>query len=153
MKKFLPLAAPALLLFLLLLPCPPTRAQGLSRQTFDNFDTSSGVRLPEPPPVPLPASPARRSRMTAMHRAELARSRPVLKTTAVPADPTVMTKEYAVVMTPAAAGALDGYTTGDAKVDSFIAASGTRHGVDPVLIYAIMQLQKIVDGEKFSDRA
>ncbi len=141
MKKFLPLAAPALLLFLLLLPCPPTRAQGQSRQTFDNFDTSSGVRLPEPsPPAPLPAPPpARRSRMTAMHRAELARSRPAaLKTADVSADPTVLTKEYALAMTPSAAGALDGYTTGDAKVDSFIAASGTRHGVDPILIYAIM---------------
>lgn len=153
MKKFLPLAAPALpLLLLVLLPCPPTRAQGVSRQTFDNFDTASGVRLPEPPAAPPSAPPARRSRMTAMHRAELARSRPALKTAAVTVDGAVLTNDYAVVMTPAAAGALDGYTTGDAKVDSFIAASGTRHGVDPVLLYAIMHRESAFKKRALSNK-
>jgi soluble lytic murein transglycosylase-like protein len=33
---------------------------------------------------------------------------------------------------------LDGFSTGDASVDSFIVDSGTRNGVDPVLLYAIM---------------
>lgn len=34
--------------------------------------------------------------------------------------------------------ALDGFTTGNSQVDSFIVDSGTRNGVDPVLLYAIM---------------
>jgi hypothetical protein len=33
---------------------------------------------------------------------------------------------------------LDGFTTGDATVDTLIVESGTRNGVDPVLLYAIM---------------
>ncbi|MGB7925211.1 MAG: lytic transglycosylase domain-containing protein [Pyrinomonadaceae bacterium] len=37
-----------------------------------------------------------------------------------------------------ASKSLDGFTTGDPKIDSFIVESGTRHGVDPVLIYSIM---------------
>jgi soluble lytic murein transglycosylase-like protein len=34
--------------------------------------------------------------------------------------------------------ALDGFSTGDASVDRFIVDSGSRNGVDPVLLYAIM---------------
>jgi soluble lytic murein transglycosylase-like protein len=37
-----------------------------------------------------------------------------------------------------AGSALDGFTTGDAKVDSYIVDSSARHGVDPVLIYSVM---------------
>lgn len=33
---------------------------------------------------------------------------------------------------------LNGFTTGDAKVDGFIVESGVRNGVDPVLLYAQM---------------
>jgi soluble lytic murein transglycosylase-like protein len=36
------------------------------------------------------------------------------------------------------ASALDGFSTGAASVDRYIVDSGTRHGVDPVLLYAIM---------------
>ena len=36
---------------------------------------------------------------------------------------------------------LSGYTTGDAKVDSFIVESGVRNGVDPVLLYAQMHTE------------
>jgi soluble lytic murein transglycosylase-like protein len=38
----------------------------------------------------------------------------------------------------AAGAALEGFSTGDAKVDSFIVDSSNRHGVDPLLIYSIM---------------
>ncbi|MCA1616007.1 MAG: lytic transglycosylase domain-containing protein, partial [Acidobacteria bacterium] len=66
-------------------------------------------------------------------------SRPALKTTAAPDALTATMPSAATVLSPnAPAKALDGYTTGDAKVDAFIASSGTRHGVDPVLLYAIM---------------
>ncbi|HEX8177518.1 MAG TPA: lytic transglycosylase domain-containing protein [Pyrinomonadaceae bacterium] len=33
---------------------------------------------------------------------------------------------------------LDGFTTGDPRIDSYIVESGVRHGIDPVLIYALM---------------
>ena len=33
---------------------------------------------------------------------------------------------------------LDGFTTGDARIDSIIVDSATRNGIDPVLIYATM---------------
>lgn len=33
---------------------------------------------------------------------------------------------------------LDGYTTGDGVIDRFVVESATRHGLDPLLIYAIM---------------
>jgi soluble lytic murein transglycosylase-like protein len=38
----------------------------------------------------------------------------------------------------AESSALDGFSTGDASVDRFIVESGSRNGVDPVLLYAIM---------------
>jgi soluble lytic murein transglycosylase-like protein len=147
MKKFLPLAAPAMLLMLSL--CAPAHAQGQSRQTLDNFDTASGVNLPEPPPPPTPA-PARKLRMTAMHRAELARSRPALKATTEAS--TAAALPNAVLSPGASAKALDGYTTGDAKVDSYIADSGVRHGVDPVLLYAIMHRESAFKKRALSNK-
>jgi soluble lytic murein transglycosylase-like protein len=38
----------------------------------------------------------------------------------------------------AAGNALEGFSTGDAKVDGFIVDSSNRYGVDPLLIYSIM---------------
>ncbi|MDT5261283.1 MAG: hypothetical protein QOC61_287, partial [Acidobacteriota bacterium] len=38
----------------------------------------------------------------------------------------------------AASKSLDGFSTGDANIDRFIVESGTRNGVDPVLLYSIM---------------
>ena len=37
-----------------------------------------------------------------------------------------------------ASKSLDGFTTGDPKIDAFIVESGARNGVDPVFIYALM---------------
>jgi soluble lytic murein transglycosylase-like protein len=131
MKKSPALAALALAAAGLFAAAAPARAQTDARRALDNFDVEGGVRVPEPAPEPRPA-PARKLRMTAMHRAELERSRAGLK-------PTLYARTTsAVAATGAAARSLDGYTTGDAKVDSFIVEAGTRHGVDPVLLYAIM---------------
>ena len=124
MKRSLPLFAAALLLA----SAAAARAQQpatTARQTFDNFDSATGVRL-EPTPAP------RKFRMTALHRAELARSAPRVRLTLDAYDATART----LPMT--ASASLDGFTTGDAKVDSLIVESGKRNGVDPVLLYAIM---------------
>jgi soluble lytic murein transglycosylase-like protein len=138
MKKLIPLAA----LALLALPATQSaRAQDSARAALSNFDLVDGVRVPEPAPAIAPA-PARKTRMTALHRAELERSRAALKAN-VPAPAATSATAAASPLevspnAPAVSPSLAGYTTGDASVDRFIVASGTRHGVDPVLLYAIM---------------
>ena len=140
MKKFIPLAALALLA---LHAAPPARAQDAARAALSNFDLVDGVRVPEPAPQPA-AAPARKTRLTALHRAELERSRAALKPTTAAgaarasAPPTPTVAAEVAPHAPAASSSLAGYTTGDAGVDSYIVASGARHGVDPVLLYAIM---------------
>jgi soluble lytic murein transglycosylase-like protein len=126
MKKSFALAASAL--FFAAACAASSRAQSAAPRAvaFDNFDFENGVRL-APTPTPAPV----RYRMTAMHRAELARSAPRVRLTSYAYDPSA-----ALPMT--ASNSLDGFTTGDAKVDSLIADSGRRNGVDPVLLYAIM---------------
>jgi soluble lytic murein transglycosylase-like protein len=142
MKKLIPLAALALLA---LQAAAPAQAQDAARSALSNFDLVDGVRVPEPQPPPAANATPRRTRMTALHRAELERSRAALKpataaaatpaaTNAVPANSAAEASPYA----PAVASSLGGYTTGDAGVDAFIVSSAARHGVDPVLIYAIM---------------
>ncbi|HEX8162936.1 MAG TPA: lytic transglycosylase domain-containing protein [Pyrinomonadaceae bacterium] len=118
MKKLFPLAASALLLVC----AAASRAQTTPRPAFDNFDFENGVRV-EPTPAP------RQFRLTPMHRAELAHSAPRVRLTAY-------TGSGSLPMT--AGDSLDGFTTGDSKVDSYIVDAGRRHGVDPVLLYATM---------------
>ncbi len=84
--------------------------------TFDNFDFANGVRIEV---EPLPVS---------------AKSRKGRKRSVTPITYTEGTN--GVSMT--ASRSLDGFTTGDSKVDSYIVDSAARHGVDPVLIYATM---------------
>jgi soluble lytic murein transglycosylase-like protein len=111
MKKLLPSFALALLL---LGTASAAHAQTPARQTFDNFDFENGFRIE--PPASMP--PLRKNRRdTKVHL-------------------TAYTGAASLPMS--AADSLDGFTTGDAKVDSYIADSGKRHGVDPVLLYAIM---------------
>lgn len=125
MKKLLSPAPCALLLFFC---CAVfnVNAQEAPRRTFDNFDFESGVRV-EPTPAPL----AQKFRMTALHRAELARSAPRVKLSAYAYSPS-----HNLPMT--VSQSLDGFTTGDSKIDSYIVDAGRRNGVDPVLLYAIM---------------
>jgi len=109
-------------------------AQTGTRYRYDNFDTHEGVRVeqPAPPHVSKPLKVSKASgnvRLTA--RSIVARQ---------PAD----TRSAEMVYTrprgmPMMVGhSLDGFTTGDANIDSFIVESGTRNGVDPVLLYSIM---------------
>jgi soluble lytic murein transglycosylase-like protein len=103
---------------------------------FDNFDTSAGVRV-QTPDKPKPAAPNKRLKLTA-------------RTVARPATPAAnpfsgsLIPEAARTNAPAVAASsvspqsLGGFTTGDASVDSFIAESATRNGVDPLLLYSIM---------------
>jgi len=107
----------------------PASAQTASaRYQHDNFDIAGGVHIAaEPTPAPLSDNAAKRGArpLTAFERAHV-RVKPTLS-----ARPTNS-------MAMHAGTALDGFTTGDAKVDSYIVESSARHGVDPVLIYSIM---------------
>ena len=106
-------------------------AQNGSRYHHDNFDIAGGVRIAV---APTPAPPAAGSKtrhasaraLTAFERANVS-----VKPTVYAVRPTMSPAMYAGV-------SLDGFTTGDAKVDSHIVSASARHGVDPVLIYSIM---------------
>jgi hypothetical protein len=114
MKKF-----PFLCLFALLCSVP-VLAQGNYR--YDNFDVRDGIRIET---VKTTAVLQPSGDVKVADRLSAARPSPVL-----------YTPPPAIRM--AMNGSLNGFTTGDARVDSFIVASGMRNGVDPVLLYAQM---------------
>ncbi|HEX8179793.1 MAG TPA: lytic transglycosylase domain-containing protein [Pyrinomonadaceae bacterium] len=100
------------------------QAQTEARYAYNNFDFANGVRVEAPPaPVPTP----RKVRLTAMHVAEL-------KRLGAQIIPTRVTPSLSMT----ASQSLDGFTTGNPKIDALIAEAGARNGVDPVLLYAIM---------------
>jgi len=88
---------------------------------FDNFDFASGVRI-EKPPQP----PAKRTLRSGKSKNS---AEPFANMNAAP-----LTRLTSMSISRS----LDGFTTGDSGVDTFIVESGTRNGVDPVLLYAIM---------------
>ncbi|HEX8070348.1 MAG TPA: lytic transglycosylase domain-containing protein [Pyrinomonadaceae bacterium] len=97
------------------------RAQESARGVFDNFAFDNGVRV-----APTPAPPAHKLRLTALHVAELKRLGRLAPTAVAP------------TLGMTASQSLDGFTTGNQRVDALIVEAGARNGVDPVLLYAIM---------------
>ena len=123
MKKTLPL-----FVFFVLTSLHASAQEG-SRYRFDNFDTREGVRV-QTPAQSKPAPRGKRLRLTArtVERQATPATCPFsgsLNTNAATPSPAA----------PAAtAKSLGGFSTGDAAIDSYIADSGTRNGVDPVLL-------------------
>ena len=101
--------------------------------SFDNFDTSNGVKIHSAPVTPQPAvsKPAVGSR-----RARAAAS-PDSPQPSTSVQRTSLTFEP-VVTAGGVASSLRGFTTGNAQVDSYIIESATRNGLDPLLIYSVM---------------
>jgi soluble lytic murein transglycosylase-like protein len=106
--------------------------------TIDNFDLRNGVRVelpPLPPPAPLPqtatAAPKKRAKATPPPQTQLTAS--FLPT--IPAE-TKYAHPYGMKM--AQGNSMDGYTTGDALIDSYIVAAARRNGLDPLLVYSLM---------------
>jgi len=133
MKKF------PLLCALLVFSSLSAHAQAKFSYRFDNFDTSEGVRVEQPAPA-RPARQSKRLKLTSRTVAQGAQQptaqnssapRP-LSATPVESD----ARDASLSMT--VAKSLDGFSTGDASIDKFIVESGTRNGVDPVLLYSIM---------------
>ncbi|HXD32924.1 MAG TPA: lytic transglycosylase domain-containing protein [Pyrinomonadaceae bacterium] len=97
-------------------------AQTGNAYQFDNFDFANGVRVQQPAqPV---STKTRRGRLTTANWTPNPNG---LDSTSL-VIPTSMTLSKS----------LDGYTTGNSEIDGYIVDSGTRHGVDPLLLYAIM---------------
>jgi soluble lytic murein transglycosylase-like protein len=127
MKKF------PLLFALIAFTSLQASAQEGARYRFDNFDTRDGVRV-QAPAKPKPAAQGRRLKLTAR--------------TVEPSAPSVSRPFSGSLIpgntppAPAAAAAavksLGGFSTGDTAIDSYIAESGARNGVDPLLLYSIM---------------
>lgn len=121
MKKF------PLLCLLALASAVPALAQ--SGYRYDNFDVPNGVRLETvKTTAALPPS---------------GNVRAITKTDAY-ADSSRTARNIPTLYTPPrnapmiVGRSLEGFTTGDPKVDAFIVESGVRNGVDPVLLYAQM---------------
>ena len=103
-------------------------AQSSAGYRFDNFDVKDGVRVETvKKTAELPS--AKTNRLT---------TKTAATGSAVNAKTSMLgyTRPRGLVMT--ASKSLDGFTTGDARVDAMIVESGARNGVDPVLIYALM---------------
>lgn len=125
MKKF-PLFC---LLALLCYSASPALGQNNARYRYDNFDTPNGVRVEDVPAASvLPSSKTVRRTAHVNSSAEGASiNRPASLIYTTPRG-----------MGMAASRSLDGFTTGNATIDSYIVEAGVRNGVDPVLIYATM---------------
>jgi soluble lytic murein transglycosylase-like protein len=103
---------------------------------FDNFDVPGGVRV-EAPLRNAPARQGKRLKLTA--RTVPSPGAAAAQATAQPSAALNSSAATAAPSVSMAVGtALDGFSTGDAQVDRFIVDSGTRNGVDPVLLYSIM---------------
>jgi len=104
-------------------------AQTGAQYRFDNFDFKDGVRVAR---VEAPAEAVQQPSRSLT-------SRTSRRGGSVNAETSTLgyTRERtALAMSPNRS--LDGFTTGDPRIDSYIVESGVRHGVDPVLIYALM---------------
>jgi soluble lytic murein transglycosylase-like protein len=121
-----------------------TSATAVAQSTtysFDNFDTQNGVRI-SPEPVKARVSTPRSQRT---RRNELStRASQNTQATISLDDPATTVKNTALLYEPVgtpdlgAASPLRGYTTGSAQIDNYLIDSGTRNGIDPLLLYSIM---------------
>ncbi len=116
-------------LFLALVSSVPAFAQTGARYPFDNFDTHNGVRV-ESVVMTATLPPAKTVRLAAKAVTKVSNAN-VRPTSSIYLQP-----RRSVMMT--ASKSLDGFTTGNAMVDSYIVESGARNGVDPVLLYSVM---------------
>ncbi len=109
--------------------------------SFDNFDTRNGVRVyVEPAQARVPDPRSRRSRKSDQSN-KTAASQNALTARDDQArilKPTVLAYEPLATLAANAGSALRGYTTGSAQIDGYLIDSGTRNGIDPLLLYSIM---------------
>jgi hypothetical protein len=133
MKKFLILCG------LILTATPDAFAQA-GGYRFDNFDTSEGVKVVVPEAPAAGRKSRKRLRLTA--RAEARRpgdaTAVIQPASAEAVAPAPFRAPRPAPVEMALGHSLAGFSTGDGRVDTLIVGAGQRHGVDPVLLYAIM---------------
>lgn len=123
----------------ILFGCAPVLAQ-TTAYSFDNFDTRNGVRVQvEPPAAPVKVSRTRRS--ARIPSADKTAEQDSLGSNTVESQrsfvsPTAL--NYDPLSAQNNSSSLRGYTTGSQEVDGYLINSGTRHGVDPLLLYSVM---------------
>ena len=123
--------------FVLLFISAPALAQSTA-YSFDNFDTRNGVRISVEAAKPRVAGPRSR-RASKIDRTAFKQN--LVGAPDDPAStlkPTVLTYEPLAASATNADSALRGFTTGNAQVDGYLIDSGTRNGIDPLLLYSIM---------------
>lgn len=98
--------------------------------SFDNFDTSTGIKVYSPPEAQVPVARRRGRSLNPASRVSEPQVSNNLKNTAMTFEP--------VATTSGVASSLRGFTTGNAEVDGYIMTSAQRHGLDPLLIYSVM---------------
>jgi len=127
--------------FFLLLASFSAFAQDTS-YSFDNFDTSNDVRVYVEPTKPASGIRPRRSTKTSASIKPASQvgpaltpvmdgSRSMIRTTSLSYDPIVSTAT-------GSSSSLGDYTTGNGQIDGYLIESGTKNGVDPLLLYSIM---------------
>ncbi|HEX4900343.1 MAG TPA: lytic transglycosylase domain-containing protein [Pyrinomonadaceae bacterium] len=118
---------------LVIFTAPVALAQNAA-YSFDNFDTSSGVKIHT---VPVStqltiAKPTLGSKRSGVAAASTDAKQPSasLQRTSLRFEP--------VMTAGSVASSLRGFTTGNEQVDGYIMESASRNGLDPLLIYSIM---------------
>jgi soluble lytic murein transglycosylase-like protein len=133
----------ALVLLFIIAPGLTSAAAQSTAYSFDNFDTRNGVRVYSEPVKARISNP--RSRRASRNDPANKASENQGGQLAVAVDdpgatikPTALLYEPVVAPTFDAASPLHGYTTGSAQIDNYMIDSGTRNGIDPLLLYSIM---------------
>jgi hypothetical protein len=110
--------------------------QNGSGYRIDNFDLPNAVRIETPQPAARPTRFGRKGRLVTSTNLNYSPSTvPVTRTTSMNWS-----------------GTINGFTTGDAKIDSFIIESGQRNSVDPLLLYAIMHQESTFKRRAMSNK-
>jgi soluble lytic murein transglycosylase-like protein len=113
---------------------------------FDNFDTSRGVQVYRPPVPPAPpvASSNSKGRKLLQKTAFVRNAAATPGNSKMNASAGIAQREFLRPastnprMLMASASGLNGFTTGDLIIDSYIVDSSRRYSIDPLLIYSQM---------------
>ncbi len=118
-------------------------AQESAHHRLDNFDISNGIRIETLLSSNAPALKKQTTRLTGKSG-----TLPGAKNSSARAMP--FEAGFRPIMT--ISKSLDGFTTGNNRVDEMIVESGSRNGVDPVLLYAIMHRESAFKQNALSNK-
>ena len=117
----------------------PVLAQS-SNYSIDNFDIRNGVQVQQPQAAPrIASSKTGRTKKSPTSKPATTNAIGIADEGASLVKPTVMlTGPLADSVANPSLSSLRGYTTGSTQVDGYLIQSGTRNGVDPLLLYSVV---------------